>query len=638
MSKQETKEAKQEEKKEILDKNTNKTEPKQKVKEILDKNTNKTESKQKVEVQKNDLKQEEKDNIKSEKQDKKYFILVIVILVFLMIACEFLVVSTMTSKSNKIIKGVTISSIDVSNLTKAQAVEKLNGSINKEELKNIKLRYQDYEIELVSDQIELKYDLEKAVDEAFNIGRNSNLFMNNFNIIKLLFVNNNIEVPVNINEEKLAEFVNNIQANIPGAVEESSYVIEGENLIISKGKRGLKVNYDEFKKIIIESERNIAKVAIDEIQIPVLESEPQEIDIEKIHGEIYKEAKDAYYVEEPFQVFPHVLGVDFNISIEEAKQIISENSETYTIPLKITTPKVTTDQLGTKAFPNLLGKYTTYYSSSSSNRKYNIAKAAGAINGKTLLPGETFSYNKTIGNPSQANGYRLATGFANGKHVDSYGGGVCQVSSTLYNAALYANLDIISRSNHSLPVGYVPASRDATVYYGAVDFKFKNTRKYPIKIVAGASGSALTIEIYGVKEANEYEVEIESWQTSSIPVTIRYIDNPNLPMGTEKVISKGANGYKSVAYKVLKQNGQVISRTLLSSDTYGAEVREIERGTGGYQAPDTTEVVPNSMQPSEPIQETPQQSNENPGGENQGGSSGGTSSGSGEATDITIEI
>ena len=609
MSKQETKEAMQEEKKEILEENTNKTEPKQKVKE-----------------QKNEIKYEEEDNKNSEKRNKKNFILTIVILVILMIVCEFFVVSTMTSKSNKIIKGVTISSIDVSNITKAQAVEKLNGNINKEELQNIKLRYEDYETELVPDQIELKYDLEEAVNEAFNIGRNSNLFMNNLNIIKSMFAKNNIEVPVSINEEKLTEFVNNIQANIPGAVEESSYVIEGENLIISKGKRGLKVNYDEFKKMIIDSEKNIAKKEIDEIKIPVLESDPQEIDIEKIHGEIYKEAKDAYYVEEPFQVFPHVLGVDFNISIEEAKQIISENLETYTIPLKITTPKVTTDQLGTKAFPNLLGKYTTYYSSSSSNRKYNIARAAGSINGKTLLPGEIFSYNKTIGNPSQANGYRLATGFANGKHVDSYGGGVCQVSSTLYNAVLYANLDIISRSNHSLPVGYVPASRDATVYYGAVDFKFKNTRKYPIKIVARAIGSALTIEIYGVKEANEYEVEIESWQTSSIPVTIRYIDNPNLPVGTEKVISKGANGYRSVAYKVLKQNGQVISRTLLSSDTYGAEVREIERGTGGYQAPATTEVVPDNTQPSEPIQETPQPSNENPEGENQGGAnSGGTS-------------
>ena len=538
-----------------------------------------------------DKKKEETAEVNKEnkKQHKKIVLVIALVIIGLMILSICTVFAVLNYNNTKIIKGISINGIDVSNLTVEEAKQKLNNAINQEQTKNIKLKYGDYELTIVPEQIEIKYNIEEAINKAYEIGRKDNIFIDNFNIIKSRISKTNIELPVGINEEKLVEVVNNIQANIPGAVTESTYSIEGENLVISKGTKGIAVDYEELKNLIIGYEQEISNTEEREIQIPTIEKEPDDIDIEKIYNEIYAEAKDAYYTTEPFQIFPHVVGVDFNISIEEAKKIIQQEAEQYTIPLKITTPNITTDKLGNKAFPDLLGKYTTYYASSSSNRKYNVARATSSINGKTLMPGEVFSYNKTIGNPSKANGYRLATGFSNGKHVDSYGGGVCQVSSTLYNSVVYANLEIISRYNHSLPVGYTPVSRDATVYYGGVDFKFKNTRNHPIKIVATANGTAVTIEIYGVKEENEYEVSIESWITESIPYATQYIDNPNLPQGTENVISKGANGYKSVAYKILKQNGVVVSRTLLSSDTYKAETREIERGTQIIQVQPTPE-------------------------------------------------
>ena len=538
-----------------------------------------------------DKKKEETAEVNKEnkKQHKKIVLVIALVIIGLMILSICTVFAVLNYNNTKIIKGISINGIDVSNLTVEEAKQKLNNAINQEQTKNIKLKYGDYELTIVPEQIEIKYNIEEAINKAYEIGRKDNIFIDNFNIIKSRISKTNIELPVGINEEKLVEVVNNIQANIPGAVTESTYSIEGENLVISKGTKGIAVDYEELKNLIIGYEQEISNTEEREIQIPTIEKEPDDIDIEKIYNEIYAEAKDAYYTTEPFQIFPHVVGVDFNISIEEAKKIIQQEAEQYTIPLKITTPNITTDKLGNKAFPDLLGKYTTYYASSSSNRKYNVARATSSINGKTLMPGEVFSYNKTIGNPSKANGYRLATGFSNGKHVDSYGGGVCQVSSTLYNSVVYANLEIISRYNHSLPVVYTPVSRDATVYYGGVDFKFKNTRNHPIKIVATANGTAVTIEIYGVKEENEYEVSIESWITESIPYATQYIDNPNLPQGTENVISKGANGYKSVAYKILKQNGVVVSRTLLSSDTYKAETREIERGTQIIQVQPTPE-------------------------------------------------
>ena len=558
-----------------------------------------------IELKKENEQENENKNMKKEREiiedtfckEKTYKKIIIVGIVVFFILAVLVCIIVLNYNNTKIINGILINGINVSNLTIDEAKVKINNNINNKE-QNIKLKYEEYEVVVVPEQLEIKYNIDEAVNEAYKIGRKNNIFINNINILKSMFKNINIEVPININEEKLNELINNIESNISGTVNESSYFIEGQNLVILKGKQGIAVNYEQLKNSIIQCEKNNKKNDIQEINIPMIKKDPQPIDIDKIYNEIYREAKDAYYNEEPFEIFPHVLGIDFNISKEEAKQMINEDKEQYTIPLKIITPNITTDKLGDKAFPDLLSKYTTTYASSSANRKYNISRAANSINGKVILPGEVFSYNNTIGNPSQANGYRLATGFSNGKHVDSYGGGVCQVSSTLYNATVYANLDIISRYNHSLPVGYVPVSRDATVYYGGVDFKFKNNRKYPIKIVANTTGSAITIEIYGVKEENDYEVIIESWITERIPFATQYVDNPNLTQGTERVISKGANGYRSVAYKILKQNGQEISRVLLSSDKYSPENREVERGTkpNEEENPDIPESSPETEQ------------------------------------------
>ena len=196
-----------------------------------------------------------------------------------------------------------------------------------------------------------------------------------------------------------------------------------------------------------------------------------------------------------------------------------------------------------------------------------------------MLPGETFSYNGILGNTNKAKGYKVGTAYVGGKVVESYGGGICQVSSTLYNAILYANLEVVERYNHSYVVNYVPAGRDATVAYGGKDFKFKNTRNYPIKIVASAKNGVVSITIKGIKEEKEYEVVLTSTVLSTTPNQTVYENNSSLAEGTEKVIQKGYTGKKSIAYKILKYNGKTISKTVLSKDTYKPMNKIVERGT-----------------------------------------------------------
>ena len=168
------------------------------------------------------------------------------------------------------------------------------------------------------------------------------------------------------------------------------------------------------------------------------------------------------------------------------------------------------------------------------------------------MAGDTFSYNQTLGERTVAAGYK--------------------------NGKIY----------HQFVTSYVPAGRDATVVYGLTDFKFKNTRTYAIKIKAGVSNGIATISIYGIKEENEYTTSFETKTISSIPFTVKYVDDATLSTGTEKVKQKGANGLISETYMIKSLNGKVVSRELLSRDTYSAMQKIILKGTKGAANNPTT--------------------------------------------------
>ena len=172
------------------------------------------------------------------------------------------------------------------------------------------------------------------------------------------------------------------------------------------------------------------------------------------------------------------------------------------------------------------------------------------------------------------------------------GGGVCQVSSTLYNAVLLANLEIVKRSNHSFKTSYVPEGRDATVSWGSIDFQFKNSRTYPIKISAKAKNGVVDIRIMGIKEKEEFEVRVQTKIISNIPYSVSYKEDKTLEEGVEVTEQKGANGCKSETYRILKDaTGKVVSQTLLSKDTYNALERIVRKGTKKVKKTDSTDEV-----------------------------------------------
>ena len=543
--------------------------------EKLETNTNKEEVK-KIKVNDDAKGCEEKENVI--KNDRKLILPIAIISILILVLIFSVIFALININNEKIFDNISIMGIDVSNMTREEANKAVKDVINAKISEELFLKKDDYETSLNANQINAVFDVENAVNQAYNIGRDGNIVTNNYGILWVTLFGKDIDCSLNYDEETLIEKIADISSKLPGAVVQSSYYIEDEELIIVKGKEGLTIKTDELKEQILNELKQINKI-YDIITIPTEQVQPEAIDVEKIRNEIYKEPQDAYVSKNPTTVHTHVNGVDFAVSIEAAKEIISEDKDEYVIPLKITLAEKTLDDLGEEAFPDLLSEYTTIYDPSNKNRSNNLSISAEKIDGTIVMPGEIFSYNQTVGERTIAAGYKEAGAYAGGRVVQDVGGGICQTSSTLYNAALLANLEIVDRSNHQFLTSYVSASRDATVAWGSIDFQFKNTRTYPIRIEAEAKNGVCKMAIYGIKEETEYEVLIQSVVNSYLPYTTVYEDDPTLAEGKEVVEQSGYTGCTSEAYRILKLNGEVVSKTLLSKDTYDPMTRIIRRGT-----------------------------------------------------------
>lgn len=536
----------------------------------------------------NEIQPVNKDLAIKKKKNKKLGLTIILILIFLalmlLLSTIFAIVNT---NSQKILSGISISNIDVSKLTKEEATQKITSIINDKLSKEMVLYYGDYTQKVIPSQFDVKFDVDLAVLSAYSKGRSNNIFKDNFEILSSLISKKGISLSFTYNEEAMNSLIVEMQSNIPDHLVEPSYYIDGNNLIITRGENGIVISSDALKAKIINYITDFSNTN-NNIEIPVKDEIAKDINIDSIYSQVYRDAKDAYYTKDPFVVYPHADGIDFAISIDEAKAMLNENKESYTIPLKVLLPKVTTNQIGTEAFPDLLASFSTKYSTANTSRSTNIRLASEKINGIVIMPGETFSYNQTVGKRTAAAGFKSAAVYAGGKVTTGIGGGICQVSSTLYNAVLLANLEIVERVNHGFDPGYVKAGTDATVSWGGPDFKFKNNRSYPIKVICSGNNGTVSFQLFGLKEETEYEVVIESTITSYISYkTITEKDN-TMPVGQTKVLESGSNGCRTVTYKILKLNGEVVSKTLLSQDTYNPHHKVVAVGTKQPEVPTTS--------------------------------------------------
>lgn len=224
------------------------------------------------------------------------------------------------------------------------------------------------------------------------------------------------------------------------------------------------------------------------------------------------------------------------------------------ISLSRSSPQKTTGEIATMAINGLLASYATTFDPGDGDRSYNIKMAGMALDGLFISPGEVFSFNDVVGSRSAEAGYKIAKIIMNNEFVEGPGGGVCQVSSTLYNVVLLANLEILERSNHSLPVYYVPPGRDATVAENYIDFKFKNSTPGFLYLKTFFSPGRIIVKIYGDLQYRQ-EVTIRTKEVEVVPFKEIYVQDPTLGVGEVRLKRKGIPGSRVVAERVLVENG-----------------------------------------------------------------------------------
>ncbi|WP_026477737.1 VanW family protein [Alkaliphilus transvaalensis] len=265
-------------------------------------------------------------------------------------------------------------------------------------------------------------------------------------------------------------------------------------------------------------------------------------------------------------------------ALKKELRIAIENyqNETVMIPVQYVEPKVTEDQLA--HITDVMGSFSTVFDSQVTGRSTNISLASRSINGTLLMPGEVFSFNDKTGPRGVAEGYQEAPVILNGKLVPGIGGGICQVSTTLYNALVRADLEITKRQNHSLSVAYVPLGHDAAVAYGFLDLQFVNNTQHPIYVESSVAGNRISVNIYG-KEFKDYSIKLFSEVVETIEPTVEVKKDPSLYIGDRKTEREAKRGYKVNTYKIYERNGQEFMKELISKDTYSTVNGLVLEGT-----------------------------------------------------------
>lgn len=441
---------------------------------------------------------------------KKYFLGI-----FLLVLCAGM---TVCAEEDTILKGIMIDQVDVSGMTRKQALEALDSYEKKLGEQTISLGIGDDVVEADLSSFGITYSNEEVVDEALGIGRTGNIVKRYKDQKDLQHSGKTFALSWEADEALVKAFLEENCTQFDREAKNASLSRSNGAFQFVAGEQGLVLDVDGSVRTVME------------------------------------------YLENGW-------------TSDGADEVLQ-------LKTKITEPEGSAEQLA--YVQDLLGSFTTSFSTSSANRCLNVNSGAEHINGTVLYPGEQFSAYETVAPFTAENGYAMAGSYLNGEVVDSMGGGICQVSTTLYNAVLRAELEVTERSPHSMTVHYVELSEDAAIAGTYKDFKFINSTDYPIYIEGyTTSDKKITFNIYG-KETRDSNrtISFESVKVSETPGATVLTENGGLPLGT-KSVSSGSTGYVAELYKIVKVNGVETERIKINKSTYRGSNRVVTYGTAG---------------------------------------------------------
>lgn len=495
---------------------------------------------------------------------------------------------------------VTVGNTSLRGMTKQQAKQALAAMQQEYLEKPMVIRVLDSSVELTGEEAKIVFDVNEAVNAAFRNPGDGKLEL----LPYLQMDTNAAKAAVDelgaIFNTSFQESVWTVEGSLPSLAPDAEDA-EGKVLVIKKGIPQYGLDTDKLYEQVMAAYNAYQFQVVGECST----LEPELPDLEALLQEHYVAPVDAV-MDKNFTIQPESYGYGFDLEDAAAKLGNLPYGQTLSIPFTRIPAEVTAESLLGTLYTDVLGEFQTpYQGDDDNNRNTNLALACAAINDVVLLPGEEFSYNATLGERTEAAGYKPAGSYVNGLTVDTIGGGICQVSSTLYYCTLLADLKIIERWPHGFISNYTDPGMDASVSWPNADLHFANNTGYPIKIVAYRANGNVTVKILGT-DTKDYYVEMHYRITSTDPYETIYEEYPpdnekNYHDG--QVLITPYTGYKVLAYKhkYSKADGSLISSTLESTNEYSRRDLVVVKIVESATTPEET--VPEETTPETPPEE-----------------------------------
>ena len=496
-------------------------------------------------------------------------------------------------------EGVTIGGVCVGGMNTDEAIEELNAAFDDYRTESMIVTCLEETLEITSADAGFALDAEAAVEDAFTCGTEENPDLELDITPYLHFDEDAIRVKL---QELALLFPTDGAENTYEVVDTEVDGKPSQMLVITLGNLFYDFNADTVFDMIMDAyQSRVFSVSYD-----CTAMNAAALDLDDIYAQNCVEMVNAELDPASHEVTQSVVGYQFDLDAAKAAMAEAQPGDVLEFPFIEVQPEMTTETLKEMLFRDKLGTYTAYQASGT-NRATNLKLACKALDGTILYPGDTFSYNKCLGERTKEKGYKPAASYVNGKTVESYGGGICQPSSALYYCTLLADLEIVQRACHSYPSSYVPLGLDATVDWNGPDFKFKNNTDFPIRIDAKADGGSVTVTLVGTDQKDYYvKMEYEVLSVNS-PKTIVKEVKPGSGHKDGEVETTAYTGYTVQSYKLKydKETDKLISREKEAYSVYSKRDKVVYKVIGEEKdeeetTPPTTEPKPTDPPATEP--------------------------------------
>ncbi len=443
-------------------------------------------------------------------------------------------------------------------------------------LMELSIYHKNYPVKVSFDDLNVHINPETLFKNIYNPGRQGSFIKRLVEIYRLRKNHLYLEMDVMVNNRAVDNLVNEIYGKTYISEIPPSLIIMDNEVSIHSGSYGYKVNKEKLKKRIVEQ---AGRMESGIVIVPVEEILPSKIDVDSFYSQIIQEPQDAVIsiVNGKVEITPEVTGrvldkAAFLSSVAELEGRSGKYPLDITLPVTFLEPARTTGKIKASLFKDILSSYSTSFpavTENDMNRAENIRMAVEAISEIILLPGDTFSFNETTGKRTMDKGYRLANIYTSDGIVPGIGGGICQVSSTIYNAVLEANLEVLERNPHLYGVSYVALGRDAAVSYGSEDFRFKNNANWPVMIKGSVTpDNKIRFTIHGTNENPDLKVVILPSVLKTIPYAAEYVEDSTLSGGNSVIKQAGMDGAIVDTFYILRNTKGVVSNYKLHTSTY----------------------------------------------------------------------